>query len=157
LVSPDNIAHTASYRAASSSKSPVGAMPEKKRRESDGEIPPGDAEPAPPRRQAAGASGVRGVVSLDSRPSPPLGGGSNTRISSRSTRSEDVIELPEARDVIAFFEDFSESFAFFKRRRASFMARRTLAPRGKHAARARGVCGEPARGVVRALGWGARP
>ena len=29
----------------------------------------------------------------------------------------------------------------------------TLAPRGKHAARARGVRGEPARGVVRALGW----
>ena len=112
LVSPDNIAHTASYRAASSSKSPVGAMPEKKRRERDGEISPGDAEPAPPRRQAAGASGVRGVVSLDSRPSPPLGGGSNTRISSRSTRSEDVIELPEARDVVAFFEDVSESLRF---------------------------------------------
>ena len=112
LVSPDNIAHTASYRAASSSKSPVGAMPEKKRRERDGEISPGDAEPAPPRRQAAGASGVRGVVSLDSRPSPPLGGGSNTRISSRSTRSEDVIELPEARDVIAFFEDVPESLRF---------------------------------------------
>jgi hypothetical protein len=30
MASPDNIAHTASYRAASSSKSPVGAMPEKK-------------------------------------------------------------------------------------------------------------------------------
>ena len=99
---PDNIAATASYRAASSSKSPAApgkkSPPGKKRRAEGLEAPaePGVRGSLPvPETHLRQAPGVVGVSSREehesSSPAAPLGG-SNTRISSRSTRKEDDAE-----------------------------------------------------------------
>ena len=99
---PDNIAATASYRAASSSKSPAApgkkSPPGKKRRAEGLEAPaePGVRGSLPvPETHLRQAPGVVGVSSREehesSSPAAPLGG-SNTRISSKSTRKEDDAE-----------------------------------------------------------------